>query len=167
MTYPTDPTGTTPPPQPRPQGWAPVGPGHPAAPYAPAPPTGALSWWLGMLLLTLVPVISNGAAAVGAAVQHRTFTDPRDALAREVSRRAANFHLSLTLYTVLLIGTHILLLVLLSGTEAAQGFFPLGIAIGLVPVLGLYGLVLSVVSAVRASRGLLTPAVGAIPFFRR
>nr|WP_269449725.1 DUF4870 domain-containing protein [Auraticoccus cholistanensis] len=116
--------------------------------------------------MTCVPVLSNVLATVAAVLVHRS-TDRRAGFAREVTRRAANLQLTLALATVLLLGVHVLLLFLLTRGEPQSGFFPIGIAISLVPVLGLYACVLSVVSAVRAGRGRLTPAVGAIGFFRR
>lgn len=147
----------------------PVGPPYPPVPaYSPHPPagppvTGSAAWWLGMLTLLCAPVVSNAIAA-GAVLVYRSSVRARlEPTAAEVVRRAVNWQLSQLAYTVVLLLVHVALVLVLASDEP-QGFFPIGIVILLVPVLGIYGLVLSVRSAIRADRGLLTATPGAIPF---
>ncbi|NNH06596.1 DUF4870 domain-containing protein [Cellulomonas fimi] len=152
-------TGPTYPPTP------PVPPQPPVPPYPPAGPpvTGSAAWWLGLLTLLCAPVVSNAIAA-GAVLVYRSSVRARlEPTAAEVVRRAVNWQLSQLAYTVVLLLVHVVL-VLVVARDEPQGFFPIGVVILLVPVLGIYGLVLSVRSAIRADRGLLTPTPGAIPF---
>jgi uncharacterized Tic20 family protein len=144
------------------------GPAYPPPMYVQRrPATGAIAWWLGLLVLILIPIISNIAATVAVLVYRSSVRQTLTPLGHEVARRAANWQLSLLLYSVLLFGTHILLLFTLADGEGSTTFFPIGIAITVLFLVGVYGLVLTVVSGLRANQGRLTPAVGAIPFIRR
>ncbi len=141
---------------------------RPPVPYGAAPAagsTGAIAWWLGLLLLTGVPVVSNLLALVAVGVA-RAATPRSAGFARESTRRAVNLHLTLTLGTVAVCGGYVALLWALTRDEPWTTFPWPALILLLVPALGVYGVVASIAGGIRAGRHELPRARLAVPFLR-
>lgn len=143
----------------------PLPPGQ-EAPVSGPPTTGAGAWWWGLGLLLCVPMLSNLLVVAGVLGYRSAVRTTLTPTGHEVVRRAVNWHLSQLLYTAVLLGVHVVLLMTFASDEPVPLASPLSTAMGLLVLLVIYGLVLSIVSANRASRGDLTPTLGAIPFAR-
>ena len=134
-------------------------------PHAVRTPTGVLSWALGFLIFAVVPVISSivsgGAMAIAfaAAAKH-------GGVARENARAAANWGLTYVTATIVLVIAHIVLLLALSGSRIATGFFPVGIPITLFGALSVLHIVLVIMGTVKASSGKIMRVPFAIPYIR-
>ncbi|WP_273652618.1 hypothetical protein [Cellulomonas fimi] len=143
----------------------PLAPGQ-EAPVSGPPTTGAGAWWWGLGLLLCVPMLSNLLVLVGALGYRAAVRKTLTPTGHEVVRRAINWHVSQLLYTGVLLAVHVVLLMTFASDEPVPLASPLSTAMALVVLLVIYGLVLSIVSANRATRGELTRTVGAIPFVR-
>ncbi|GAB3624778.1 hypothetical protein GCM10027418_28630 [Mariniluteicoccus endophyticus] len=169
-----------PPPGQQPPGQPYAGPpqqaGQPQMPYGPhaytrpvvvpAASTGAISWWAGLLVFALVPFLSSVVAGAVMVVVGRS-QKGKGPVAVEIGRGAANWGLTYLIATVLLVGTHFVLLFTLAGDRPspyADSFFPIGIPITLWLVVTLAHIVVSIVGGVRAGGG--RPTHVGIPFFR-
>ena len=129
--------------------------------------TGALGWWLGLISLFGFFILGNIFGIIATAIVHNTHA--RDSLtARLNTRNALNWSISFGLYTLVLVGVHILLLYLLGDEPQYNGqFFPIGVAMVTWSVIGIYHVIGSIVCAVRAGQGKVAMLPGALPFVRR
>jgi uncharacterized Tic20 family protein len=91
----------------------------------------------------------------------------RGPLARENARSAANWGLTFTLVSTVLVVTHFVLLFALTGGGGVRDFYPLGIPITLYALVVVLHIVLVIVGTVRASQGKIVNVAVAIPFIRR
>lgn len=136
------------------------------APYPVLPPTGAMAWGLGLLVLIPIPFISAivaGIAMIIAGLSQRQ----AGGIARENGRNAANWGVTFIVLTVLLVGGHFILLFILTGDGTKlTGFYPLGILLTVWAATVVTHIILSIAGIVRASRQQVLAPV-ALPFFAR
>ena len=148
-----------------PYGQPPVVPGQPRwTPTPLRPVTGAAAWYWGLLALVLaLPFITAVASGVVMAIVSRT---PAKAggVARINANRAANWGLTYSILTVIIIGTHMGLLYALRN-DPPQGIFPFGWIILSWVALTLVHTAFSIVGGIRAGQGRVVPLNG-LPFFR-
>ncbi len=157
-----------PPGYPQPGAGAPgyAGPGMPPGDVVPqAPAGGSVPWFLGLLVLTLVPILSTVVASVAmivAGLSHRKVPGLR----RYNGAKAADWGLTYLLATVLLCGGHVVLLGLFANEDPVESFFPLGIPITTWALVTVFHLVYCVYAGVRAEKRRPIGFSG-IPFFSR
>ncbi|WP_053351792.1 DUF4870 domain-containing protein [Leucobacter musarum] len=137
-------------PQPQ-QAYAAPGQPNPYAQYA-RPATGAAAWAVGLIACSFIPGVSAIAACivmliVGAQARKR------GGLAEANGRAAMNWAFTYLFATIVLLIAHLALLLSLTDTEYARGFFPIGIPITIWLLLSIVHVVFSIVGLVRASSG--------------
>lgn len=124
---------------------------NPYAQYA-RPVTGAAAWAVGLIACSFIPGVSAIAACivmliVGAQARKR------GGLAEVNGRAAMNWAFTYLFATIVLLIAHLALLLSLTDTEYARGFFPIGIPITMWLLLSIVHVVFSIVGLVRASSG--------------
>lgn len=122
--------------------------GYPGVMYRPA--TGALPWGLGLLVLFPIPVLGALAATVAMLIAGRSARH-KGPLAAANGRHAANWAITYLLLTILLIGAHVLILILIEG-RGVTGFFPVGIPITLWLIVSVAHFVITVIGLFKASK---------------
>ena len=142
----------------------------PPSPYPQvhATPTGAVAWFLGLVVLVCLPFVGSllaGLLMVILGLAQRG----KGSLAARNGTRAANWGLTYVLATVILVGTHFYLLwsQASDGTDTplTEDFFPLGIPVALWAVLTLVHVVMSIWGGAVALQGKPFRGNG-IPFIR-
>ncbi len=122
-----------------------------------------LPWGMGLLILTLVPVLSSIVAGIAMIVSGR-MQRANGPLAEENGRRAANWGLTYLIATVLLMGAHFTILIAFQD-NIPDGFFPMGIFVTLWAAISLVHIIVSIVGLV-AAHSMKVVKWNGIPFFR-
>jgi hypothetical protein len=131
----------------------------------PSPPTGALSWGLGLIVFAIFPFLSSIAAGLTMLIVG-AHTRTKGGLASINARNAANWGATYLVLTLILVPLHFVLLFALAGGPYAHSFFPLGIPITIWAAVTVFHIAVSIL-------GLICSLVGhafwipAIPFLRR
>ena len=121
----------------------------PQQPPAPRPATGALPWFLGLLVLVCVPFVSSVVASLVMYYVGRAQAG-NGPLAAENGRRAANWGLTYFVLTIVLVVTQFALVFLVTGGEGSENLFPLGIPITIWGIVTVVHIVLSLWGGIAA-----------------
>ncbi|TYL45509.1 hypothetical protein FXB39_17890 [Nocardioides sp. BGMRC 2183] len=126
-------------------------------------PTGALSWACGLGVFLCIPIIAMVAVGLLMAMVGR-YQRRHGGTAAENGRNAANWGLTMVVVSVPLLVVHFAAITLLDGTAAAEGFFPIGIAIVVLAAVAVVHVVVCVMGVLRAGdrRAFRPPA---FPFY--
>jgi len=123
--------------------------------YAPQPPpaarpaTGALPWFLGLIVLACLPFLGSVIASLTMYFVGRAQAD-KGPLAAENGRRAANWGLTYFVLTIVLVLTHFVLVFLVIGGRGSEHFFPVGIPITIWGIISVGHVVLSLWGGIAA-----------------
>ena len=116
---------------------------------APRLPTGALPWFLGLIVLACLPFLGSVIATLAMYFVGRAQAD-KGPLAAENGRRAANWGLTYFLATVILVPAQFILVFAITGGEGTKNLLPLGIPITIWGVISIGHVVLSLWGGIAA-----------------
>ena len=147
-------------------------PAAPATAFAPPqhptvrPANGAMAWALGLIAFVPIPLLGAFASGIAMAIGYAASAKRSD-LARANARAAANWGITFTVVSTIILVIHFFLAWGVTQGRGTPDFYPLGIPITIYGVLVLVHIVLVIVGTVRSSQGKSMRVPFAIPFVSR